>query len=354
MQIDLDLVTEGKRAATYGEVDTAFDNAVKALGIRLPLARAADEAGIKAAGAISAPMAGGNAPGEPFEQGAMEDEQQSPGITPSPPIVTPPVSATPAPAGQAPASAPATKGESNAQSAASPTSQVGNAKGSGAPSASLTGAAANLWQSGTTVFSPAGLPVSVTGLELTEGDYLDSIKKGLWSRIEGDDNNTTGFKDDKAVSAASAAVQKQMPVSAVDVSSPVDLRRFIKDIAKATATAALHGRGKNDDFERFFTVGRNSANQLVITSIHVVGRQGAHVMTMMPPGSILIAHYHGSGLVQPPNSGDNSAVRLGNISSFVIGDGGDTVWEIGRDKGREVFREIRRGGVPGRWQRYRP
>jgi len=196
--------------------------------------------------------------------------------------------------------------------------------------------------------------VSVTGLNLTEGDYLDAIKKGIWSRVEGDDNNITGFKDDKAVLAASAAVQKQIPVSTLDVNSGLELRRFIKNIAKATATAALHGKSSNDDFERFFTVGRNSTNQLVITSIHVVGRQGAHVMTMMPPGSILIAHYHGSGLVQPPNSGDNSAVRLGNISSFVIGNGGDTVWEIGRDKGREVFREIKRGGVPGRWQRYRP
>ena len=36
MQIDLDLVTEGKRAATYGEVDAAFDDAVKALDIKLP------------------------------------------------------------------------------------------------------------------------------------------------------------------------------------------------------------------------------------------------------------------------------------------------------------------------------
>jgi murein DD-endopeptidase MepM/ murein hydrolase activator NlpD len=36
MQTDLDLVTEGKRAATYGEVDTAFQNAVTALGIKVP------------------------------------------------------------------------------------------------------------------------------------------------------------------------------------------------------------------------------------------------------------------------------------------------------------------------------
>ena len=38
MQIDLDIATGGKRPATYGEVDDAFDNAVKALGIRLPSA----------------------------------------------------------------------------------------------------------------------------------------------------------------------------------------------------------------------------------------------------------------------------------------------------------------------------
>ena len=36
MQIDLDLVTEAKRAATYGEVAAAFDDAVKALDIKLP------------------------------------------------------------------------------------------------------------------------------------------------------------------------------------------------------------------------------------------------------------------------------------------------------------------------------
>lgn len=58
MQIDLDLATEGKRAATYDEVDDAFDNAIKALGIRLPSARAADEAGIRATTAISPPMTG--------------------------------------------------------------------------------------------------------------------------------------------------------------------------------------------------------------------------------------------------------------------------------------------------------
>jgi len=36
MQLDLDVATGGKRPATYEEVDTAFDNSIKALGIRLP------------------------------------------------------------------------------------------------------------------------------------------------------------------------------------------------------------------------------------------------------------------------------------------------------------------------------
>lgn len=37
MQTDLDVATGGKRPATHQEVDTAFDNTIKALGIRLPL-----------------------------------------------------------------------------------------------------------------------------------------------------------------------------------------------------------------------------------------------------------------------------------------------------------------------------
>ena len=129
MQTDLALATEGKRAATYDEVDTAFEKAVTALGIGLPSARAADEVGTTAA--ASAPMTDGNGPGrEPLKQNAMEGEQQGPGINASPPITMPPPSASPAPAGQAPSSKPAANLAGQASSAASPASRVGNAKGS--------------------------------------------------------------------------------------------------------------------------------------------------------------------------------------------------------------------------------
>ncbi|MEO8375975.1 MAG: hypothetical protein ABI471_12160 [Sphingomonas bacterium] len=360
MQTDLDVLTEGKRAATYAEVDDAFGNAIKALGISLPPAGTGIDPDVKAAAAIAAPATGGNARERgSFAQNAMEEEQRGPGIDTSLSIATPPVGANPvplaAPAAQAEATASRPTPAEAVHSGASPVGQIGPAPTSGPSVGKPNGGKIDLWQSGMTVVSPAGLPVGVTGLNLTQGDYLDAVKKGLWSRVEGDDSTKTGLRDDQAVAAASAGVQKHVPVSAADISSGDELRRFIKEIAKPTATAALHGkRNFNDDFERFFTIGRNGASQLVITSIHVVGRQGAHVISLMPAGSISIAHYHGAALVQPPNSGDNSAVRSGNISSFVIGNGGDTVWEIGRVKGREVFREIGRGGVPGRWQRYQP
>ena len=49
MQIDLDIATGGKRAATYEEVDTAFDNSIKALGIRLPSAGSGEGEAVPAA-----------------------------------------------------------------------------------------------------------------------------------------------------------------------------------------------------------------------------------------------------------------------------------------------------------------
>ncbi|GAA0335366.1 hypothetical protein GCM10009087_52200 [Sphingomonas oligophenolica] len=71
MQIDLDVLTEGKRAATYDEVDDAFDNAIRALGIRLPsIPAAGDDYDATKPGAGRASLTAGGLP----EQIEREDE----------------------------------------------------------------------------------------------------------------------------------------------------------------------------------------------------------------------------------------------------------------------------------------
>jgi LysM repeat protein len=197
-----------------------------------------------------------------------------------------------------------------------------------------------------------GASSTLTGLALTKDQYLDAVKNGLWGQIQGNPNLTTGFSNNDQVAAAARKAQALPSVSTSDLQSSPDLASFVEDIGPATATAKIGG--SNQRYEKFLTFGRNGDGAIVVTGISLVGPQGGNIAGLLTPDVIGIAHVHYQGLVQPPNSGDNSIAKARNLPSFVIGSTGRNVWEIGRVNTDISIRSVLPHNTFGPWEKYQP
>lgn len=196
-------------------------------------------------------------------------------------------------------------------------------------------------------------PSSTTiGLSLTMDQYLAVVKDGLWEQVQGIPPSgigpSTGFANDAAVSAAAKKTQALPSISTEDLQAPPDLAAFVREISTATAKARIGGR--DQDYEKSLSFSRNSDNQIVVTAISIVGKQGGGVSGLLTSGVIGIAHVHYNGLVQPPHSGDSSIAKVRNLPSLVIGSSGKNVWEIGRINGNYAIRSVIGFNNYGRWE----
>ena len=150
-------------------------------------------------------------------------------------------------------------------------------------------------------------------------------------------------------------VQAMPPGSTADLQASPDLAAFVEAIGSATAGAKIGGT--DQEYEKFLTFGRNAANEIVVTAISLVGKQGGNISRLLTPGVIGVAHVHyggPNGLVQPPNSGDDSIAKARNLPSFVIGSTGRNVWELGRSNGNISIRSVLPNNNYGRWEPYQP
>ncbi len=195
-----------------------------------------------------------------------------------------------------------------------------------------------------------GRSPTITGLSLTKDQYLNAVKNGLWGQVQGDPNSATGFSNNADVNAATKRAQALPSVSTADLQASSDLASFVKGIGSSTASARIGGR--NQEYEKFLTFGKNANGEIIVTGISLVGPQGGNIFGMLNSGVIGIAHVHYQGLVQPPNSGDNSIAKVRNLPSFVIGSTGQNIWEIGRANGNISIRSILPNNNFGRWEAY--
>jgi len=135
-----------------------------------------------------------------------------------------------------------------------------------------------------------------------------------------------------------------------DLSSPPDVAEFVTAIALETARAQINGR--DQDYEKFLTFGRDANGKVVVTGIAVLNNQGGDVARLMGSGVIAAAHVHWPRLRQVPMGGDDGIARFNNLPSFVISGDGRQVFEIGRTNGVISIRSVRSGGPPGPWEAF--
>jgi hypothetical protein len=191
---------------------------------------------------------------------------------------------------------------------------------------------------------------TITGLSLTKDQYLAAVRDGVWSQVQGNAKSATGFSNNRQVAAAAARAQALPSVSTADLQASPDIAAFVASIGPATANAQIGGTDQR--YEKFLTFGRNADNEVVVTGISVVGRQGGNIAGLITPDVISIAHVHYDTLVQPPNSGDDSIGKVRNLPSFVIGNTGQNVWEIGRVNGNIAIRSVGTNNTFGQWEKY--
>jgi len=199
--------------------------------------------------------------------------------------------------------------------------------------------------------SPAAM---IVGLSLTKSEYIQAVKAGLWKFVDAtgpmpDNSTITVFQNDTDVANATAASQAKQPTTALSVESQSDVRLLMAEIANPTRRASLSG---GQDFEKFVTVGRNGAGELIVTSIAAV-RQGARWTP--PAGTVTHLHVHfggPNGLYQPPHGADDEYARVRGRASFVVGGEDKKLYEVGRQNGQSVVRTIGKGGAFGSWLPY--
>lgn len=187
------------------------------------------------------------------------------------------------------------------------------------------------------------------GLHLSRDEYLAQAKD-LWKSVvpppkapKQQETQKTVFSSDADVRQAAREVAAAPRSASGDVVAEPDIRDFVKDIAIATAQADIGG--KSQRFEKFLVIGRDASGEPFVKTIGVLGEQGGRIPSQRGDA---VVHRHYDGLIQPPNSGDDSAALNGK-SSFVINDDGRTVWEVGRVNGDVKVRIIGDDGATGRW-----
>ena len=171
--------------------------------------------------------------------------------------------------------------------------------------------------------------------------YLAAVKEGLWKKAP----VLEGLSNDKEVRKAVKRVKAKAAKSNRDVVADPRYAAFLRKAAKATARASRGARG-----EKFLALAINSKGEVVVTNYAILKGQGGNVSSLIE-GAGAIAHVHYWGLVQEPHGADHSAVQSRDMSSFVIGEFGANIWEVGRIDGEYKYRSIFTDSY-GKWKDY--
>jgi len=119
--------------------------------------------------------------------------------------------------------------------------------------------------------------------------------------------------------------------------------------SRATAKAKLNLPDGSQNGEKFLVLGKNASGEVIVMRIGVLTGQGGSISVR---GAGAVAHVHYKGLVQRPDGADHSAVKFKGIPSFVIGQKGRKVWEVGRQDGNYMYRTVHRS-KPGNWKTFK-
>jgi hypothetical protein len=195
------------------------------------------------------------------------------------------------------------------------------------------------------------IPDLYTGSSVLFGEGLTAEQFATWAQqmsdaggLQAPGRSDGTFNNNSDV--AKAAGQVPADSGGQDTVENTELDAFMKDIAVPLANLRVTG-GANP--EKFITVGLNGDDQLVVTSVQVLGLQGGSNL-YIPDNAVAIAHTHPTGAYQAPNGGDDSYLIVTSKPSFVVGRTGSNVWEIERDEGIPQIRLIQSGSEFGPWE----
>lgn len=142
---------------------------------------------------------------------------------------------------------------------------------------------------------------TITGLKLTEEQYLEAVEAGIWRAIFSAWDEATN--DKKAVDESrdnaileEAASQRGEARPGEPIQSSLELRQFMLAIAPATLIAEIGVHPKVEhkhpqDFERAFSIERNESGALVI-SVLSVGNPGSSSVQYDPDRVVAVGHVH--------------------------------------------------------------
>jgi hypothetical protein len=142
------------------------------------------------------------------------------------------------------------------------------------------------------------------------------------------------------------AITKLVDIGGPDTGNTPDLNQFLLDIKDDLANL----RVAVGEREKFVTVGRDAAGQLVVTSVQVLGESGGN--PYIPAGTLTMAHTHFPDENQMPANLDNSYLFATNKPSYVIDEKGGNLFEIGRYKGLDSIRLVNSATSFGPWERF--
>ena len=184
----------------------------------------------------------------------------------------------------------------------------------------------------------ASVAADSNDLNMTEGQYLEAVKNGIWKTAQ----VIEGLKNDAQVRAVAESVNAAVSNVEGDVIADPRYAAFLRDVSKATAMAQIPVQG-----EKFLALSMADENSVIVRRIGILLGQGGD-LTRFVSDAGAIAHVHYDGLIQRPCCGDHSSVKFG-ISDFVIGKDGRNIWEVGRVNGSYLYRSVNKE-TPGRWQ----
>jgi hypothetical protein len=182
-------------------------------------------------------------------------------------------------------------------------------------------------------------------LNLNREEYLQAVRDGLWKSVVPEN----GISSNEEVRSVASSVNAKKAASGGDVSSEQSYIDFLKATSRATTKAKLNLPDGSQRGEKFLVLGTNSNDEVVVIRVGVLTGQGGSISVA---GAGAVAHVHYRGLIQRPDGADHSAVKFKGIPSFVIGQTGRRIWEVGRQNNIYVYRSVH-GSEPGSWKEFK-
>ena len=370
MQRDLEYLTQGKRAATYPEVDEALGYALLAEGLAPRWLSAPDavqwwRAGgsevLSEARPVSTSVRQSTDEAAPDVMHVRDDMSDGPSIDMNAMVIDDEVDqgqsgtdasvpSSQAQAGSAPASPPVTP----ATIAPAAGGATGNQAAAAQPTRPEQAPAKPIVRqpsTGTKRTSINNVQNRITGLYLPQNDLILALQNGLLSTLEADRNpGGGGIVNDEQHEKAGRAAQKSKPIANVDVAADADAIAFVNAIASNLSAAST--KDKNRKLEKHIMVEWDSiSGKYVVTGIKIIPARGGNVGDLKPtlPDNLAIlgksrprafvihTHVVGNGFGERPGPGDGNVVKSWLIPNFVIEDNASKpmVYQVIMNQGKE-------------------